>query len=459
MTCQCVNAKKSIQKQSGRKISLFLAVLLPLFFSSTASPDDRIKLVGAIVEGSDDGSVPDWNGGLPVKPKNDNGHHDNPYAGETPLFVIDAKNYEAHRERLTPGLIALLETYPKSFRIPVYPSHRSVRYPDWLYENMTRKIDPKPSLSESGTVLENAIAGVNFPHPRSGLEVIWNHLTRWRGKYMERDFTEAIVYESGETQLTKGKQEIAYELFRDVNARPEERQVLLYYTSYVTAPAKLAGGALLAIDFLNQKLNPRKAWSYDAGQRRVKRLPYITYDSPAIMAESLRTADDTDMFNGAPDRFQWNLLGRRIMYVPYNSYSLSSSEVSYDALLTPHHVNPEYVRFEAHRVWEVEGILKPSAYHIYSKRRFYIDEDSWSILVGDQYDHEGKIWRVSLAFTKQFYEVPVLFTAADVFHDLKTGDYHAGGLTNEERSSGEFHEKMPDPAYFSPAGLRAKVKR
>ncbi len=442
-----------------KPIPLLFALLATALLSSQSviASDDRIRHIGAIVTASDDGSVPAWSGGLPIEHKSASEHHRNPFADEKPLFTITQSNYRQYQERLSPGLIALLEAYPDTFAIPVYPSHRTTRYPDWYYENS--KHADQSFLSENGSVLENAVAGVNFPAPKNGVEVIWNHLTRWRGRYTVLNYSDAIVYADGERKLIRGKREVGYEIHRQADQIQAERQVLLYYLSYITAPAKLAGGALLAIDFLNHKLNPRKAWSYDAGQRRVKRLPYITYDSPAIMAESLRTADDTDLFNGSPDRFQWNLLGRRIMYVPYNNYALTSPELSYDEILTPKHINPEHTRFEAHRVWEVEGILKTSEYHIYSKRRFLVDEDSWSILVSDQYDHEGKIWRIGLGFAKHYYEVPVTFSAVDVIHDLKSRDYHAGSLTNEERISMEFFDEIPSPSYFTPAGLRAKLKQ
>ena len=145
------------------------------------------------------------------------------------------------------------------------------------------------------------------------------------------------------------------------------------------------------------------------------------------------------------------------MYIPYNSYRLSSPQLSYDTLLTPRHINPDVTRFEAHRVWVVEATLKPGMYHIYPRRVFYLDEDSWSISSADQYDQQGKIWRVGLAFLKNYYEVPLTYTATDVYHDLNSQNYYAIGLTNEERSSGEAFDLVPSPAYFTPGALRARV--
>ena len=392
--------------------------------------DHRIQRLGAIPNASPDGQVPAWNGGLPHKPRTGL-HHERLYADESPLFTVTAENHTQYQDYLSPGLIALLTTYPDSFELPIYSSHRTASYPDWIYQN-TVNASTKPTLGPSGARLDNAISGVNFPHPSNGLEAIWNHLTRWRGMHLTRNQAEVTVYKTGKHKRLKMKLDVAFELYRKNTAQLDRQQVLLYYSSYVTAPPNLAGGALLAIDYLNQQSYPRQAWSYDAGQRRVKRLPYISYDNPALLSESLRTADDTDMFSGSPDRYNWRLITKRIMYIPYNNYELSSPDVNYEDLLTPKHINPAYTRYEAHRVWVVEATLKPDNYHIYPKRVFYIDEDSWSIVLADQYDQQKRIWRVSMAYLKNFYEVPLTFSAADVFHDLKTQTYLAGGLTNEE---------------------------
>ncbi len=450
--------------KSGSLLSHWLiAIFLPLnfflathTFASADEPSGRIALIGADPTADIEQGVPSWRGGLPVQERTHR-HHEDPYANETPMFIISANNINEHARFLTAGLIKMLETYPDTFYIPVYPSHRSTTYPAWIYERMQAGATAK--LIANGNGLENAIPGVNFPEPRNGLEAIWNHITRWRGQYVERVYSDAIVYSNGEKRVVRSRQQVAFELFRRLQPANASKQVLVYYSSTILEPSRLAGGAFLAIDFVNQHRFPRKTWSYDAGQRRIKRLPNIDYDNAAILAESLRTVDDTDMFNGSPDRFNWVLRGKEVKYIPYNNYRASSPEVTYNDLLTPFHPNPEHLRFEAHRVWVIDALLKPSAYHIYTKRTYYIDEDSWSIEAADQYDHEGKIWRIGLALLKHYYEVPLTFSAGDYFHDLKTQHYHAGGLTNEEVSSGEYSEQFPAPSYFTPSALRARVKR
>ncbi len=213
------------------------------------------------------------------------------------------------------------------------------------------------------------------------------------------------------------------------------------------------------VETLDQTRRPRQVWGYDSAQRRVRRFPHVDFDNPALLAENLRTTDDTDMYNGSPTHFQWYIRGKKEMYIPYNNYKLSDSGVPLTKVLTPYHLNPEYTRFELHRVWVIEGILKLQYRHIYSRRTFYIDEDSWSIVMADQYDQSDNLWRVSLAYLKNFYDVPLIYPAASVFHDLKKQRYHFQGLTNGEASRGNFTSPPPPKSKFTPAGLRAGIRR
>ena len=90
------------------------------------------------------------------------------------------------------------------------------------------------------------------------------------------------------------------------------------------------------------------------------------------------------MFNGAPDRYDWKLIGKKELYIPYNAYRLDSPQLKYSDIIKPGHINRDLTRYELHRVWEVEATLKTGERHIYAKRHFFIDEDTgrlqWSII-------------------------------------------------------------------------------
>jgi hypothetical protein len=163
------------------------------------------------------------------------------------------------------------------------------------------------------------------------------------------------------------------------------------------------------------------------------------------------------MFNGAPDRYNWKLVGRKEMIVPYNAYKLHSDEVQYKDILTPKHINPDLARYELHRVWVVDATLREGTSHIYSRRTFYIDEDSWQILAVDQYDRRGNLWRVSEGFPINYYDVPTLWTTLEVHTDLQAGRYLVIGLDNESRMY-DFNLKRTAKDY-TPAALRREGLR
>ena len=236
-----------------------------------------------------------------------------------------------------------------------------------------------------------------------------------------------------------------------------EENVISKFMQEVTSPARLAGTVLLVHETMDQVREPRKAWTYNTGQRKVLAAPNIAYDAPGTAADGLRTTDDFDMFNGAPDRYNWELKGRKEMYVAYNSYKLHSDKVKYEDILKPGHINPDLTRFEKHRVWVVEANLKPEYRHVYQKRVFFIDEDSWQVQVADMYDNRNELYRVAVAHGLNYYEVPTQWSTLEVYYDLNSRRYLALGLDNQEYMY-EFDKEMDD-GDFTPNALRRKGKR
>ena len=68
------------------------------------------------------------------------------------LFTITADNLSEYADKLTPGYVALLETYP-SFKMNVYPTHRSASYPQRIYDK-TKEIAGTARLVENGHGVE-----------------------------------------------------------------------------------------------------------------------------------------------------------------------------------------------------------------------------------------------------------------------------------------------------------------
>lgn len=417
--------------------------------------------LGAQKEGNADGSIPAWDGGLTQVPAGYKGagmHHVDPFADDKPLFTITSSNLAQYQAHLTPGQVALLKTYPDSFQMPIYQTRRSGSAPQWVYDN-TLKNATSAVLVEEGYGFTGAFAGIPFPIPQNGLEALWNHIARYRGSYVERRSAQAAVERSGAYSLVTSQDQLLFRYYDPKGSADQLGNTLFYYMTFAASPARMAGNGALVKETLDQVKEPRQAWSYNPGQRRVRRAPTLAYDTPLEESNGLRTADDTDMYNGAPDRYDWTLVGKKEIYIPYNNYRLTSPDVSYKDLLQPGHINPKYTRYELHRVWVVEGKLKAGARHIYSKRTLYLDEDSWSAAVVDQYDGRGELWRVSMAYLKSFYELPAVWTALDTFHDLQGRRYSVQWLDNEENGTADFSQPVPEVSEFSPAALRRKAPR
>ncbi|MCR4302069.1 MAG: DUF1329 domain-containing protein [Sulfuricaulis sp.] len=437
------------------KLSTILATAALLYVSvaSSAELDRDLTPLGAQAAGSSTGTIPAWNGGLtaPVAGFKPGGHYPDPYAGDRPTLTLDASNAEQHKDRLSPGQIALLKKYP-TWKMNVYPAHRSAAYPKAVYESTAANVGVA-KLAAGGNGVTGTTAGIPFPVPKDGLEAIWNVLLRYKGDTYAMTWNQAAVTRDGAYTLVRFEYEYDFS-YGNVRKPAAEREPnkLTNFLQIVTAPARLAGQVLLVHETVDQVKQPRSAWIYNPGQRRVRLAPNVAYDNPGTAADGLRTSDDFGMYNGATDRYDWKLVGKQEMYIPYNSYNLGSNSLKYADILKPAHINPEHARYELHRVWVVEATLKPGASHIYKRRTFYLDEDSWAIVVTDKYDARDQLWRVSEQHSMNFYDVPMLYGTVEVHHDLQSGRYIAMGLRNEE--SKVYQPIRRTAADFAPANLR-----
>ncbi|MSU24645.1 MAG: DUF1329 domain-containing protein [Opitutus sp.] len=415
--------------------------------------------LGAETAANADGSIPAWNGGIltPLAGYKVGDHHADPFAGDQPLYTVTPANAGQHEGKLTVGTLALLKAYP-DYKLVVYPTRRSASNPQRVYD-ATRQNAATAKLVEGGNGISGAILGVPFPLPQNGLEVLWNFLTRYRGVAANRRIGQAAVERGGGYQLVQFEDEFLFNYTRaDITAKElDDSNTLIYFKQAVVAPARLAGTILLAQETMDQVKEPRRAWVYNAGRRRVTRAPNVAYDNPGTAADGQRTSDQFDMFNGAPDRYDWKLVGKKEMLVPYNSYKLHSDKIKIADVLKPLHLNQDLARYELHRVWVLEATLKAGTSHLYSRRTFCIDEDSWQILAADQYDSRGQLWRVSEAHCINYYEAQTFWSTLEVHTDLQNGRYLAIGLDNEN-SMYDFSLKRT-PGDYSPESLRREGTR
>ncbi|UVE16948.1 DUF1329 domain-containing protein [Pseudomonas sp. LS44] len=439
------------------------AVALSLLATSVmaaVSADQASKLgstltpVGAEKAANADGSIPAWTGGLPKNAGtvDAKGFLSDPFAGEKPLFTITAQNADQYKDKLTPGQLAMLKRYPETYKLPVYTSHRTSTLPAEVLA-ATQYNATHTKLVEGGNGLEDFKSANPFPIPQNGLEAVWNHITRYRGGSVRRLVTQATPQPNGSYSLVYFQDEFVFSDKLKGYDASKPSNVLFYFKQRVTAPARLAGNVLLVHETLDQVKEPRLAWLYNAGQRRVRRAPQVSYDGPGTAADGLRTSDNLDMYNGAPDRYDWKLVGKQELYIPYNSYKMDDPKIKYSEIIKPGHLNPDMTRYELHRVWRVTATLKSGERHIYAKRDMFIDEDTWQAVEIDHYDGRGQLWRVAEAHNQFYYNNQVPWYTAETLYDLQSGRYLVLGLKNEEKQAYDFGYSASE-SDFTPAALR-----
>lgn len=418
-----------------RLAALLLATGTTLAAQAAATPDEIKALgttltgVGAEKAGNKDGTIPAYTGGLTSLPagyKAGDGIRPDPFAADKLRLSIDAKNLAAHADKLTEGTKALLQKYP-SFRVDVYPTHRSVAFPKTVLDT-TAKIAATAKTSNEGRSIAGAHAGFPFPLPKNGYEAMWNHLLRFNGPSYESKYRNLNVDASGRATLaTEGVSMQEYPFWDPAKVGTDTFwRIKLTYT----APARRAGEALMLVDPLDSGSKERRAWSYLPGQRRVKVAPDLSHDTPNPGTAGATTFDDTFIFNGSMDRFDFSLVGKKEMYVPYNTYK-AVYQAKQDDLLQPNHLNPDLVRWELHRVWVVEAKLREGKRHVYSRRTFYLDEDSWAALASDNYDARGQLYRAGFAYMAPSYDLPAPYTDMFGHYDLVARVYSLTGFIAE----------------------------
>ncbi|GAA3928058.1 DUF1329 domain-containing protein [Litoribacillus peritrichatus] len=417
-----------------------------------AHADEMKTPYGAEYSGSADGFIPAWQGGQ------DNKHTFGPeLLNKQPLYTVDASNLDEHRSSIPDGLQSLLEKYPASMKVPVYQSHRPAYYPDWVYQAI-EKNKASATLANDGNSVVQAFPGIPFPDPKNGHQAVWNHLLAFKGVQLESNTWEVVVRKDRQSGVITSNIKYSVGYYQKTRGPSDEDQMLMYLLSTVTSPSRLSGSALLVHEPVNTSVVSREAWSYVAGQRRVMRAPSIKYDSPLPSAEGIRLADEFDLYSGSVDHYQWRLVGKQALIVPYNNerlyQSLAEFESSQDTLLTPYHPNPDMLRYEKHRVWVVEGVLNEGKSHPYQRRVLYLDEDSWLALMAENYDQEGRLWRVSTSYSKFYHELPGVYKVADVFHDLTEEAYYVQGLLIKEGRAIKTQDSVAKKSKFKPSVLR-----
>ncbi|MDY0013909.1 MAG: DUF1329 domain-containing protein [Rhodocyclaceae bacterium] len=425
----------------------------------------QLTPVGADATGNPEGTIPPYTGGLPATTRPpgyqaNSGRWADPYAGEKPIFSITAGNMEHYADKLSEASKALLQRHP-SYRMDIYPSHRSTAMPPAVLE-ATRKNATNARLAKDGLALEGAYGGVPFPLPRNGHEVMWNHLARYNGHANEFNSRNWYVDASGRAvnsgEIHAHQQSPMFDPKGDETALKKNGNFLAQATWNFTGPPMVVGNATLYLDTLDPLTQPRRAWTYNAASRRIRLAPDVAYDTPIASQGGVTTYDDIYLFDGAMDLFDFKLLGKREMFIPYNSYAVTFHATA-QQLLTPRHLNPDHARWELHRVWVVEASLKPGKRHGYARRLFYFDEDLGGGGMSDSFDATGRLIKGLFLASVQLYDSQTPLVRTYWGYDLRSGLY---SLANHMGDPGMGFKNLPEgapPFTFTPDALVSRGSR
>jgi hypothetical protein len=407
--------------------------------------------LGAERAANKDGTIPVWDGGMTQAPAGykEGDARPDPYASEKPLASINAQNMAQYEGRLTDGVKALMKKYP-DFHIDVYPTHRSAAAPQWVYDN-TFKNATRAKLVDGGHGTDKAYGGIPFPIPKDAYEIIQNHRLAWTGTYTQAPLRVWVNTSDGRLAMASGGVQTFRNQYYDPQGSLESFDGYYQLGQFAcTEPGSKAGEAILGHLAINSS-QPRKLWQYLVGQRRVRKAPSLAYDTPDTVTSSIGLFDEAFMLFGPIDKHELKLVGKHEIYIPYNNNRAALAKVA--ALMTPKTLNPSLVRWELHRVWEVEATLAPGKRHVVPKRRYYIDEDTWQVILIDGWDAKGELWRTNFTLTLLAPDIPALL--GNVMwggYDLRTGAYYMNMASNELPSQYKTVPPIPK-SFFSPEEL------
>lgn len=354
---------------------------------------------------------------------------------------------EQYSDKLTDGTKALLKKYPDTYRVDVYKTYRTAAAPQWVYDN-TFKNATSATLTDTG--LTNAFGGIPFPIPKTGQEIIANHDLHWRGENWQTSFRGYLGTADGASVLSvEATADYTMPFYANDKADKFNGEYWLLRLLSSGPPVR-AGEALLARNNLNQ--DKTGVWVYLTGQRRVRKLPNACCDTPSTATSGVMSFDEVDVFSGRTDRFDWKVVGKKEIIIPYNSNRLHVPANDSD-VLGKHHLNPDYVRWELHRVWVIEATLKAGQRHQAPKSRYYVDEDTWVAVLGDRWDANNQLWKTLWSHPVVMPDLPATTPQQQFgFNDLISGTWYASGVVNGRQQQYKIMPSYKD-GVFTPDAL------
>jgi hypothetical protein len=393
----------------------------------------RLTPIGAERAGNQAGTIPPWTGGYTEAAAGyvEGDPRPDPFAAEKPLFRIDAGNWRQYAARLPEGQKALFEKFP-DYRMDVYQSHRTAAAPATVYDSIFANATRAHAAAEGiAAGVEGAAGGIPFPIPADGFEIVWNHLLAFWGPAREDRIRNYVVSSDGTIELTNEYREVVDFPYYYPDAAPGTfGDYYFKRREQSLGPAGLAGRGYLLWQPVNSARHGIQAWQYLPRERRVRKSPLLSYDTPTPDGGGIASFDDYYLFSGPPDRYVFRLVGKAEMYVPYNNNRFHATPISQVA--GPAHANPDALRYELHRVWVVDGTLAPGSRHLVPHRRLYVDEDTWFAVYAESWDADGRLWKFSHGTMYLVPDLPSVVLGSQFTYDLEGGGYALAFTFNDE---------------------------
>ena len=341
-------------------------------------------------------------------------------------------------------MIEMFKRY-RNYRMDIYPTRRDYAMPKYVLDNTVKNATACKSI-DNELNLTGCYGGLPFPIPKTGNQVMWNHLVSYNSwSFLGRGEVWVVPTDGDATMVDRVNFINNWPYYEPARTEPHGADAMYFrYLGKDEAPARLAGGQFMLLDPVDQLNLKRRAYLYLTGRRWVRVAADLAYDTPTPYGAGSATMDDSRVFFGALDRFDFELRGKKEKFIYSNNYEITNSSIctpeKYAA--TKGFPNPDCVRWELHRVWVVKATLKPGLKHIYHKRMLYWDEDGYVAGTGESYDAKGHLFRISNNIVFPLFETPGVYGGSNTYLDLDTGIWVISGNMSCE-SCGGFGQTTP----------------